>query len=633
MSPIYLKSLVPIWKLIATQTQQNNLSIRTLLLLLQRTEHWSSSTKGFDKNVKIAFYSSCLEKGKTLEQSDDLWLVHVYTIELPQLGKDLLRGLTTGIFVNTSNFTSKKGKKGGLPLIFNESFRKIFDHDGFLHPFPQKDVIRDLRQVTMMYYKLEVASTPEGELLAHQKFIETDLKVKTNDWPDLSGVRKHFTSCLPNDPWDIRPHHSSGATSYIGKDNIDKRKFNQWLPKLMEAFPPEKYFITLWKKLRCGFIPLNVDPPSRLTTVPKDSRGPRTICIEPYERMFIQKGLMQSIYDYIETSSLAKGYINFTDQSVNVALAAEASVSGLYATIDLKDASDMVSWELVKKLVPYDWFVALDATRSTHTHTLHGTIQLKKFAPMGSALCFPIEAILFWSIARTVCNEVYVYGDDIIVPTRFAGEVMSRLEDFGLVINHDKSLITGSFKESCGGDFFDGYPIDTIQFKAYDLLSLVEFANSISDRYGNDLGEKLISHYEERESVFITRLLPDTPPQPGVFRTPYVASTSAFVKRKYNSSLQCTMYRILMPGTEDLDPTRERLSGEEYLEEWLTQKTVYSQPFSEIPQERSTRDVLNRRDPGFPNDKGKIKIAKRREKLSHSWVDITRFLEPKDIRA
>jgi len=59
---------------------------------------------------------------------------------------------------------------------------------------------------------------------------------------------------------------------------------------------------------------------------------------------------------------------------------------------------------------------------------------------MGSATTFPIEAFCFWAIAASCIAEkrgmdlreatalVYVYGDDIIVPTDLAEDVMAALE-------------------------------------------------------------------------------------------------------------------------------------------------------------------------------------------------------------
>jgi len=106
----------------------------------------------------------------------------------------------------------------------------------------------------------------------------------------------------------------------------------------------------------------------------------------------------------------------------------------------------------------------------------HGVIRLNKFASMGSALCFPFEAIVFATVVfmgiekelgrqltrrdiKSFKGQVRVYGDDIIVPTHFAVSVVSELEAFGFKVNSNKSFWAGRFRESCGKEYFDGHDV------------------------------------------------------------------------------------------------------------------------------------------------------------------------------
>jgi hypothetical protein len=57
---------------------------------------------------------------------------------------------------------------------------------------------------------------------------------------------------------------------------------------------------------------------------------------------------------------------------------------------------------------------------------------------------------------REALSSVYVYGDDLIFPSRYAKAVSDALSKSGLKINHDKSFVHGSFRESCGADYFRG---------------------------------------------------------------------------------------------------------------------------------------------------------------------------------
>jgi hypothetical protein len=129
---------------------------------------------------------------------------------------------------------------------------------------------------------------------------------------------------------------------------------------------------------------------------------------------------------------------------------------------------------------------------------------------MGSALTFPVEAMVFLTIifiaiekhligkgelrqqfsARDVLSfvdRVRVYGDDIIVPTDFAVPVAEELEAFGLKVNFDKSFWTGKFRESCGGDYYDGVDVTPIRCKSVFPTSLddaVEIASLVALRNG-----------------------------------------------------------------------------------------------------------------------------------------------------
>jgi hypothetical protein len=104
---------------------------------------------------------------------------------------------------------------------------------------------------------------------------------------------------------------------------------------------------------------------------------------------------------------------------------------------------------------------------------------------MGSALCFPVEAMVFTTIIfaaiayerrvpltreliTSLRGKVRVYGDDIIVPVEYVQPVIQWLEAFGLRVNTDKSFWNGKFRESCGGDFFDGEWVTPVRLK-HDL--------------------------------------------------------------------------------------------------------------------------------------------------------------------
>jgi len=197
---------------------------------------------------------------------------------------------------------------------------------------------------------------------------------------------------------------------------------------------------------------------NRFTTVPKDSLKDRGICIEPSFNVFYQLGLGSAIRRRLHSVGIDLD----EGQSLHRAVAREASITGRHATIDLSSASDTVSLELVRALLPEDWFDALYALRSPKTLVDGKWVVLEKFSSMGNGFTFELETLIFWALARACCldeEQVLVYGDDIIVPVERSSAVLSCLRYFGFSPNAGKTFVTGVFRESCGGDFFRGVAV------------------------------------------------------------------------------------------------------------------------------------------------------------------------------
>lgn len=201
---------------------------------------------------------------------------------------------------------------------------------------------------------------------------------------------------------------------------------------------------------------------------------------------YMQQALMRDMKTAIESDPLCGLFAHFSDQSLNQEAARRASVDGSLATLDLSEASDRVLNRLVEDmLMPWpDLLGAVQACRSTTVDLGDGRkTPIVKFASMGSALTFPVEEIVFTTLvfmgiakARGLSlrhrkdfvpfvGDVHVYGDDMIVPVDSVNDVTDYLEAFGLLVNHRKSFAKGNFRESCGGDFFDGVSVKPIRLK------------------------------------------------------------------------------------------------------------------------------------------------------------------------
>lgn len=208
---------------------------------------------------------------------------------------------------------------------------------------------------------------------------------------------------------------------------------------------------------------------SQLTFVPKDAATDRAICIEPLLNGLMQKG----IGTYIR-GRLKRHGVDLNDQSINQRLAQKAFSCGL-STIDLSSASDTIAYGLVMEMLPIDWFDFLDTSRCPNYLYRGNWKPFQKFSSMGNAYTFELETLIFYALAVASAEELgisyytqgnlHVYGDDIIVPRAAYDLLTEVLSACGFTTNQQKSYKDGLFYESCGADYFRGFPVRPVFFK------------------------------------------------------------------------------------------------------------------------------------------------------------------------
>jgi hypothetical protein len=226
---------------------------------------------------------------------------------------------------------------------------------------------------------------------------------------------------------------------------------------------------------------------NRFSTVAKDSVKNRAIAVEPSLNVHYQLALGR----LLKTKLLHAGLDTRRGQDVHRRVACQASRDGSLCTIDLSNASDTVAYNLVKLLVPDDWFDYFDSFRCENTFGLHGRswTKLEKFSSMGNGFTFELETLLFASLVSVACDEqepgygefghdVYVFGDDIICPSSCFRGVKAVLEFFGMNLNRRKTFYEGPFRESCGGDFWNGkdvrpYHLESDPNEPHKIISLL----------------------------------------------------------------------------------------------------------------------------------------------------------------
>lgn len=222
----------------------------------------------------------------------------------------------------------------------------------------------------------------------------------------------------------------------------------------------------------------------RFSSVPKTTAKRRPIDVQPTLNLFFQKGAGSMI-----RRRLKREGIDLDDQSRNQRLAGAAFYHGL-STIDLEGASDSVSTELVRAILPEGWYDLLSDLRTPMIKLSDGSIHnLSKFSSMGNGFTFELESLIFYAlcyvIVRDVGNDsespIAVYGDDIIVHKCHYDNVVEALNLLGFIVNPSKSFKDGFFFESCGKHFYKGMDVTPPYQKdlCVSALDWVRFANRL----------------------------------------------------------------------------------------------------------------------------------------------------------
>jgi hypothetical protein len=222
---------------------------------------------------------------------------------------------------------------------------------------------------------------------------------------------------------------------------------------------------------------LKVTPSSTITFVRKNRDTSRSICTEPSLNMFFQLGLSEIL------SARLRQYFGIdlqVQQENNRDLACRGSLDNSVATLDLESASDSISIRLCGFAFPA-WFNHLLGTlRCRTTRCGPREVDLNMVSTMGNGYTFTLQTMLFCCVVRAVADMLNirlekpgsehqnwgVYGDDIIVPSEMARHVCRLLELLGFVVNSSKSFYEGPFRESCGGDYYNGHPVRGVYIKS-----------------------------------------------------------------------------------------------------------------------------------------------------------------------
>lgn len=426
--------------------------------------------------------------------------VPFFTSTLPSFFDSLLNSLENGV----SSFPGWKLGEGAYPLFLSGLTRMIVEHpnDGRTAKY-----VKLIYQLTYSFKKLKgpyTKSTLNKQLVEFCE-IDSDLSYLDLDvmalQPIIKAARRTISKvCRGYDPFDtdqaeyFLPRPGPGATNspteyherfrphVVYTQLSEVFDYNEWFHPPSYRTPATNRDLRLGKT-RHKYETKSCDSPtSRLKFVHKTYGKARSICIEENETQYLQQAISNGLRHAIGNCSLTKDYINFADQSINGKLALESSRTKQYSTIDMSAASDRIWRDLVEKLF-WDNEPMLRALMacSTRVTTIPDTINFitdlptHKYAPMGSALCFPVMSLVHFSLIRAIIDlhgdtatksrEVYVYGDDIIVDCAHIPAIYKWLPMFGMKINEGKSFAHSLFRESCGVHAYNGVDVTPTRFK------------------------------------------------------------------------------------------------------------------------------------------------------------------------
>lgn len=419
------------------------------------------------------------------------------TITLPVLSDALERGLEDGTFTCPTNFR----RHGKLPCFLHGFFQRVFAMDGRLLPDSCPYSVFWIRQICRFFKKPKIACSPSRNLKAIKHFLEVEdelrrmtpsVERKDDVLDKISGIL--WSQVFPEpDYLELVCHHGPGVTAdrYLANARYRIRK---WNTRSEFTFPSDLHCYPNYGAAAAGsqgggtegiqgpeFLHVRDELPVRVVFVPKTLTAPRVIAIEPSHVQYMQQSVKDYCYERLETHRLTRNAIHFSDQTHNQLLAYRGSVNRRLATLDLKDASDRVHLHLVQRILKTSGILPwLEDSRSLHATLPNGkNIVLFKFASMGSATCFPVEAMVFYTLVLSAMHQldgrrpssksiydysrkISIYGDDIIVPVEYTDVVVRNLESYLLKVNVNKSFSKGNFRESCGADYYKGVPVNPV---------------------------------------------------------------------------------------------------------------------------------------------------------------------------
>jgi len=264
-----------------------------------------------------------------------------FTITLPRLCDWLESGLELG-YCSSPPLGFKRKPGTCLPAFLQGFTSLVFEDTGMLRHNSSVEAIDFFRQITRFFKKLKIACSDEREAAAERRFIALELEMQnydgivTRDDPILDEVCKLIGRIFSDfNPESLVCRHGPGVTAdrLAHNERLTIRSFPR---SALACFPLEEHCVPNYLHYEdlqdITILEDNELSPVRVVFVPKTSTTPRVIAIEPSYMQYMQQSLRDYIYTTLERRKPTKGRVNFSDQSINRALARKASLDRSLAT-------------------------------------------------------------------------------------------------------------------------------------------------------------------------------------------------------------------------------------------------------------------------------------------------------------
>lgn len=207
----------------------------------------------------------------------------------------------------------------------------------------------------------------------------------------------------------------------------------------------------------------------RLTFVPKSFKSLRAVMPDTLIGSFLSGGLGVYFQHRLQRVGLDIRHLQARHRrlAMNSSRPGSGSPNRL-ATLDLSSASDSITPQLLRLLLPAAWYRACERCRLRYYTFGNRMYRLSSACTMGLGHTFPLQTLIFYALVKGIEERYFpnwsqfcsVYGDDIICPSVCVNFVQKVFNICHLKLNMDKSFWgLCDFRESCGGDFLRGIPV------------------------------------------------------------------------------------------------------------------------------------------------------------------------------